>query len=68
MNQTESRPVLKRRSGINGNTLKLLAIILMVTDHIGAVLIEEGILNYYGQNILNMPMSEALSLIHIFHL
>lgn len=59
MNQTEIRPVRKRWSGINGNTLKLLAIILMVTDHIGAVLIEEGILNYYGQNILNMPMSQV---------
>lgn len=47
------------RKGISGNTLKMIAIITMLIDHFGAVVIENGILKYQNpllmQTILATP-------------
>ena len=54
---TESTAFQKK--GISGNTLKIIAIITMLIDHIGAVVIENGILKYQDpflmQTILATP-------------
>ncbi len=54
---TESTAFPKK--GISGNTLKIIAIITMLIDHIGAVVIENGILKYQDpllmQTILATP-------------
>lgn len=48
--------------GINGNTLKLIAAITMLIDHIGAALIENGILGGpYGFDLAAIEASARLS-------
>lgn len=39
-----------RTKGITGNTLKMIAIAAMLIDHIGAAIIENGILKFQGGN------------------
>lgn len=36
---------------INGNTLKIIAVITMIIDHIGGVLIEGGILHWFDSGV-----------------
>lgn len=59
MKQEECRAGRKRWNGLNGNTLKLLAIILMIIDHIGVVLIENGVLRYLDTSLLSTPSGRA---------
>ncbi|MBT9778667.1 hypothetical protein GPL15_19455 [Clostridium sp. MCC353] len=57
MKQEDAKTGLKRWNGINGNTLKMIAVITMVIDHIGAVMIEGGVLGYYNTGFLNSTLS-----------
>ena len=47
-----------RTKGITGNTLKMIAIVTMLIDHIGVTVIENGILKYQDGN----PSYEALAM------
>uniref|UniRef100_UPI000A70328E hypothetical protein n=1 Tax=Clostridium sp. NkU-1 TaxID=1095009 RepID=UPI000A70328E len=38
-----------RTKGITGNTLKMIAIVTMLIDHIGVAVVENGILKKSGQ-------------------
>ncbi|MDW2796996.1 TraX family protein [Clostridium boliviensis] len=62
---TES--AVTRKKGITGNALKMIAIITMLIDHIGAVVIENGILKYQNpllmQTILATPEGARWSII-----
>lgn len=52
---TES--AISNKKGINGNTLKMIAIITMLIDHTGAVLIENGILKYQDPVLMQTIMA-----------
>ena len=63
-----------RTRGITGNTLKMIAIITMLIDHIGVAVVENGILKYqdnlpawgmFGLSGGSMWNIADLSLIHI---
>jgi hypothetical protein len=63
---TES--AITRKKGITGNALKMIAVITMLIDHIGAVVIENGILKYQNpllmQTILATPEGARWSIIN----
>lgn len=44
------KTISARREGITGSTLKIIAIVTMFIDHIGAVIIENGILKQQGMD------------------
>ena len=52
----------RKFSGISGSTLKIIAIVSMFVDHIGAAVLEKGLL--VSSQVQNNPVL-YLSLIHI---
>lgn len=46
-----TQAIPKEKKGISGSTLKLIAIIVMLIDHIGAVIVERMVLNAIGSGI-----------------
>lgn len=54
----EVRP---RYQVVNASTLKLIALITMLVDHIGAAVIEVGIIGGYNAEILNISYKTALA-------
>lgn len=50
----------------SGSTLKLLAMLSMILDHIGAVIIEKGYLYLYNQQLARaLPYEETYALLHL---
>ncbi len=58
MQKTEKKPV-KQRRGISGSTLKMIALVTMLIDHIGAGILGRY-LSMYGINSLDTSQAEAV--------
>ncbi len=59
MNETSISQAEMRKKGISGSTIKIIAIVAMLIDHIGAVIIERMI-NQLGANSLNTANLQEL--------
>lgn len=59
MNETSISQAEVRKKGISGSTIKIIAIVAMLIDHIGAVIIERMI-NQLGVNSLNTANLQEL--------
>ncbi len=53
-NQSETRPVRPRYQILNANALKIIALVTMLIDHIGAAVIEPGVLDGYAVGLLQI--------------
>lgn len=50
---------VEKKYGITGNTLKIIAVVLMIIDHTGAVLIENGILQHWDPAVCRQILDTA---------
>ncbi|MFG6357844.1 MAG: conjugal transfer protein TraX [Acetatifactor sp.] len=66
MEQTIKQAIIPKRAGLSGSTLKIIAMITMLIDHIGAVVLLRYILNMQSHQIVNVePYNDMVTLYRV---